>query len=138
MDSITQAHGLTNSEITSPTSVTFAGKDYKLVHLPYDDYVQFMALIEPVIGTIINIINSGEFALTGNAGIIKGLLTVLPELVWLSLKQTNSGITLAYIKSNTKSPTELFNIVIAQVKHNDMIKDFSDFFAQINTMMTSQ
>ena len=134
MDTKKQTFGATNSPVLSETKVVLGTKEYKLVHLPYRDYVQFICLIEPAIKGFF----SGSILIEDTleaSSIIRPLLDVLPELVWLCLKQTDPSITVEQIMKYGKTPTALANIVIAQIKHNNMIQDFSDFFKQATQLV---
>ena len=140
MDKLQIVHGVTNSAATSDTTVQLGDRTFKLVHLPYDDYTDFICLAEPVLKSIMQGLSNGfgDSLAVEATSIVKPLLKTLPEIVFICLKQTDPNITISEIKTLAKSPMPLAKIVVAQAQHNGMIQEFSDFFAQMATMLKAQ
>jgi hypothetical protein len=135
METKKQIHGATNSPVMSETKVMLGNREYKLVHLPYRDYVQFICLVEPALKGVLN----GGFVIDEAleaTSIIRPLLDTLPELAWLCLKQTNPKLTVEDVMEYGKTPVALANIVLAQIKHNNMIEEFASFFTQATTLLS--
>lgn len=130
----------TNTPELSPDEVKFGDKIYKLVYLPYDDYILFLGLLQPIFEALsakskvkLPGIDIGS-ALNANS-ILKFCAHSLPEMTQIALRQTESTITIAEIKETARSPFALVNVVLAQVKKNNVIADFVSFFAQVAPLL---
>lgn len=137
----TIAEAATNEPSLSPDEFLLGEKTYKVVHLSYDDYVAFIAYIQPFfdaivgklgdkIGASIPGINIGK-SLDASV-ILKFCGNSLPEMTRLVIKQTVPSITVDQIKHTPGvTPFTLATIVMQQVIKNNMVKDFATFFVQM-------
>lgn len=133
----------TNSPVLSPDEFQLGDKTFKLVYLPYDDYVQFLGHLQPVLEALVNKkAEKAGIAIPGidlsaslnPSSILKFCSSSLPEMVRLICKQTDAKITTADIKTLARSPFALATIVLKQVSKNEVLKDFTSFFAQVTPL----
>jgi hypothetical protein len=124
----------TNSPSLSSDEIILDGKVFKIVHLKYDDYMLFLTLLAPVLEIILN--QTGQVNNTVNVlHIIELCGKNLPQLVFIVLHQTDPEITVNRVKELCPTPFKMAEVVMLQVKHNQMIKDFASFFPQLTEMM---
>jgi hypothetical protein len=129
--------------MNDPTDVVvkLGGREFPIKDLPYDDYLQFLLKLQPLLESIVGKIASfkgvsmdtGE-SLTSSA-LLKYCGTALPELVRLICKQSVPDVTTDDIKRLCPSPFLMASVVMAQVQQNRMISDFADFFGQVLPLM---
>jgi hypothetical protein len=126
---------------------TLGGRVFNIVDLPYDDYLRFIVLLEPLLKGIVGAATSSisipgmEFsASTLSASSIASFCgESLPEMVRIICSQTEPDITAKEVKTLGKNPFQLAKVVMKQVAQNGLIKDFTDFFGQILPLIqTSQ
>lgn len=132
-----------NSPALSPDEFKLGETTFKIVHLPYDDYVQFLGHIQPILEFLVgkkaekeNVSIPG-IALTPSldaSSLLRFCSNSLPEMVRLVCKQTQPAITTSEIKASAKTPFALAAIVLQQVSRNEIIKDFASFFAQVTPL----
>lgn len=144
----------TNSSSLADTSFEYGGRTFKLLHLEYDSYLEFMAFLQPLLEGI-----AGKFAASqginlpglsvpdlsaevATASLMKFCKKDLPAMACivcnqqaLHEKDESLAVTAAWVKKHAKTPFELVSIVLKQVNKNQMIKDFSDFFVQMLPMV---
>jgi hypothetical protein len=136
--------------VNAPASTfTLGDRTFELKDLPYDDYVEFVGYVSPLIDTLINRvavkntlgipgidINPSKL---GSEHVLAFCKAELPKMVRLVCRQTDPNITEDDIKALAGRPTVLANIVMLQMGHNGIIKDFTDFFGQmVATLKTSR
>ena len=130
----------TNSPALSSEQFQLGDAIYKVVHLPYDDYVEFIAHLQPFMDALAEkIASSAGVSVPGlhltepvsSSLLLKFCGNSLPELVRIIVKQTRPDITAEQVKEQGKNPFVLAAIVLKQVAYNGMIRDFASFFAQI-------
>jgi len=117
------------------------GRTFKIVDLPYDDYLRFILLMEPLVQMLVQSASqSGKVSIPGMEldtssisamGLARYCGDSLPEMVRIICSQTEPEITVEEIKKLGRNPFVLAKIVILQVSQNGIIRDFTDFFAQI-------
>lgn len=141
METPTQAEvtrAVTNDPALSENEVTLSGRTFKLVDLPYDDYLVFLAHLEPLFSALFGQVLPGKRQ--GGAISVASVLThcgkVLPEMVRISLKQTEPEITVEDVKK-MGNPFTLSAVVLRQIEQNRMVADLTDFFVQILPLMTT-
>ncbi len=127
-----------NSPKLSDIKFTLGEKEFKVIDLSYDSYLQFITHLTPLLEIFV-----GSLAATGgvrvltptadiNAGsIIKYCGESLPEIVCIVCNQTDTSVTKEDVKKWAKSPFALCHIVLLQIEKNAIISDFASFFQQI-------
>lgn len=144
----------TNSPALAPEGFNFGGRDFKLLHLDYESYLDFTFFLQPLLegvaakfmsskGVSLPGIEIPEFEGSNIAGyFLKFCRSELPAMVCIVCnQQPGEKITPEWVKKNAKSPFQLAKIVMLQVGKNQMVSEFADFFGQILPavmMMTSQ
>jgi hypothetical protein len=115
-------------------------REFDIKDLPYDSYIAFVSHLAPLIEVLVKKMSGTQVSIPGinlessafsTDKIILLCKDTLPEMVQLMCKETDPDITVADVKALAKRPTVLANAVIRQVKQNEMIQDFTDFFAQV-------
>jgi hypothetical protein len=132
-------HAATNSPELSTAEVQLGGRTFKVVHLPYKEYLLFLSKLQPLMEAVFGHVSSKiGFSVDGPqlsgiaaGSIFKYCLNDLPEMASIVLRQTDPTITAEIVTEQTSSPFELTNIVFAQIEHNKMIDHIMDFFVQI-------
>lgn len=136
----------TNNPALSPDEFKLGETTFKIVHLPYDDYVSFIAYLQPFLDAITSkMADKVKISVPGldigkaidGTLLIKFCGTSLPEMARLICKQTYPNITVDQIKKDAGTPFILANIVLQQVIKNGMLRDFASFFAQIAPLFKS-
>src|SRR6185312_10862269 len=136
------ARAVTNDPALALDSFTLGDVEYKLVDLPYDDYIVFVSLLEPLINTFVKgaagkrgISLNGLEVASSSEMTVSSLLTYchasLPQMVQVICRQTDPAITTDAIKVAGKTPFRLAEIVLKQIIHNNIIKDFASFFQSV-------
>lgn len=119
---------------------------FSIHDLPYDDYIAFVALSQPLVEVLINKVAGRNRAISvpgielkpediNIASIVTTLGKVLPDMVCLMCKQSDPTVTVAEVKTLGRTPFALAVAVFKQIKQNGMIRDFADFFVQLTTML---
>jgi hypothetical protein len=127
----------TNSPALSLEEFNLGDRNFKIVDLSYDSYVEFLTLLSPLIESVFGSIASASgipgVNVDANAfnvsSIIKHCAKTLPQLVQLICNQTED-ISVDEVKRLGKTPMVLGGVVLKQLQRNNIIKDFADFFAQ--------
>ena len=130
-------------------SYKFGSRTFELKHLAYDDYMKFVKLAQPLIETIAQMagedLSGGVTQIAFNAmaldfdTVIKLSGDNLPQLAWLALKASDPKIKPEEVKALAVEsnpgcpPMAMAEVVLVQVKHNQMIKGFVDFFQRLAT-----
>lgn len=127
---------MTNDPALSDHKVKLGDREFTLVDLPYDDYMTFIAHLQPFLEFVGGKLSGGlvksqeSSALEQAGGLIKYCASALPEMVHICLRQTEPDITISDIKVLAKSPIPMTNVVFAQINKNRMLEEFSELFIQ--------
>lgn len=138
-----QIRAATNSPELSEETFQLGDQTFKIIDLPYDDYLQFVSLLSPLLDAFISKLtpaasipginlDSGKVT---TAAVMKYCGTSLPEMVRIVCSQTDPAITVETVKAKGKNPFRLAGIVMLQISRNNIIGDFADFFAQIAPLL---
>jgi len=108
------------------------------VDLPYDSYLKFLALLQPLFQAFASRF-TGKTGLSFGASmapveLVTTCAEVLPELACIVCEQTDPLITVEEVKK-LGNPLKLASLVVTQIKFNRMIQDIADFFVQILPLM---
>ncbi len=134
----------TNDPSLSPDEFQLGDKKFKVVHLPYDDYVAFLSMLQPFLeGLMHNLAEKANVSVPGIAlgaapdasSLITFCLKSLPDMACIVCKQTDSSITVGEVKRLGGTPFALAGVVLKQISKNKMIKDFSSFFALVTPLL---
>lgn len=135
----------TNAPELSTISVTLGDRAFKVVDLEYDDYMVFLAKLQPLLMSFASAV-AGRFGVAAPdldvstvnpASVIQYCGQDLPEMACIVCRQTDPGITVDDVKKLGKTPFALAKVVLAQVKQNRVINDLMDFFAQVLPLLTA-
>jgi len=131
---------MTNDAALSERSFDLGGREFKVVDLAYDDYVKFLALLQPLLESVATKIaaykglvptaDAADTPITA-AGVLKYCVKELPELVCIVCRATDPTVTVDEVKALGKNPFKLAGVVLTQIDHNKIIKDIGDFFVQM-------
>jgi hypothetical protein len=120
---------------------TGESRTFDLKDLDYDSYIEFCDLARPIITAV-----SGALDIKSDGGEVKlgfdpmgldfgELLKLagkeLPRMVWLCCKMSDPKIKVEDVKRLAHRPHVLLEIVLMQIKHNEIVKEFADFFPRI-------
>lgn len=132
------ARAATNDPALSLSEFVLGDKTFKIVDLAYDDYIKFLALLQPLIEGVVNgASTAGSFDVAGIhvasegftvQGILKYCTTKLPEMVRIICAATDPSVTVDDVKRLGRNPFRLAEIVLKQIAQNKMIQDFASFF----------
>lgn len=120
-------------------------REFELKDLEYDSYIEFVDLARPIIAAVAGAVqsrdNHGEFQLAFDpAGIDFGELIrlagkELPRMALIVCRQSDPKIKLDDVKRLGRRPMQLLEIVLQQIKQNQIVQEFSDFFPRIATAL---
>lgn len=142
---VTVKPALTQGDINKAVSnegygtVTLGGKEFDIKHFSYDDYLEFVELVPPVMSAFAKGLEINADPVHGAAlqfnpmaidhkALIKVAKNELVRMAWLCLKQSQPGISQRDVKALARHPMELLDVVMRFVEHNEMVKVFADFF----------
>lgn len=143
--SLTQ-RDVTRAAVNLPAGQFALGERIFDIHdLSYDSYIAFIAYLTPLIEHVVQKIAGGQGVVIPGIDLSTSLFSAtnilslcgkeLPEMVQLMCKESDPTITVEEVKALAKRPTVLVSAIIKQIKQNEMIKDFADFFAQVLSVM---
>lgn len=129
-------------------SFVLGGRTFPIKDLGYDDYIEFIKLSKPVVEAVLGAVSvatdeHGEAqvnleptgvdfdALIDMAG------TNLPRLAWMCCRQSDTRITVDEVKRLARRPMELMDVVLAQIKHNQIVEELAKFFPRLVTSLTT-
>jgi hypothetical protein len=136
----------TNHPSLSTDEFVLGDRTYKVVSLPYDDYITFLTYLQPFLDGIVGkIADKAEVSIPGislsspidASAFVRFCGKSLPEMARLICKQTNPDITVDEIKVQAGNPFVLASIVLKQVNKNKMIATFASFFGQLTPLLKS-
>jgi hypothetical protein len=134
------AFAATNDPALAATEFTLGERTFKVLNLPYEDYVKFLGHLQPVLEGITagaaNKPAEGESDF-GIGTILKHCADVLPHMVQLSAKQTDPTITVERCKELCPSPLRMATIVLKQIQQNRIVSDIADFFVLMLPVMSA-
>jgi hypothetical protein len=140
-----QAVNISNDEIVfAATNAPELAKDefqlgdrtFKIVYLPYDEYILFFAKLEPVLQALAAKlghrfgVSMPDGAGFDGSAIMRYCLADIPAMVQIIARQTEPDITIEEIKALGRTPFALAAIVMKQIERNEFIKDIAAFFGQ--------
>lgn len=137
------ARAATNDPNLSDEQFVLGDRTFKIVDLSYDGYLEFMALLQPMMDGIVGVFTKTNVNLPGislpkvtealnPSKILKFCAKELPEMAAVVCRGTDKSITADWIKQQKPTPTpfRLAAIVLKQVTRNNVLADFMDFFVQ--------
>jgi hypothetical protein len=127
------ARAVSNDPALSEVSFELGDRTFKIVDLAYDDYLAFLAELQPLVEAMFGSVMSSGSSLgeLSAQSILKYCGRSLPEMVRIVCRQTDPDITTDEVKRLAKSPFKLAWVVLKQVEQNNMVKEFADFFGSI-------
>jgi len=136
LDKLDVAEAALNDPNFNRDEVVLGDQTFKIMHLEYDDYIQFVAYLEPFFNVLLS--NTGLSKTEANLD-FKSLITLckndLPEMGRLVLKQSKPDITIEEVKSLCKTPFKICDLVFLQYHKNETVKEFQSFFPQLVTIL---
>lgn len=131
----------TNDPVLSEVKVKLGDREFPILDLPYDDYIKFLAHLQPLMEVFlgkIGAIQGVEMPVASSlnaASLVAYCAADLPEMVQIIIAQSDPTVTAEEVKRQGKNPFKLAAIVLEQIQQNRMIADFSDFFLQVLPLM---
>lgn len=126
-------------------SFQIGDREFPLKDLGYDDYLEFVDLARPIVEIIYGALEldgqSGDAGVSFNPASIdmKSLIKIssheLPRMAWICCKQSDPNIKIADVKRLAGRPFALLEVVLMQIQHNQLIKEFSDFFPRVGKII---
>jgi hypothetical protein len=125
--------------LTHPKTGEF--KEFELEDLDYDSYIEFCELARPIVSSVYN-----AFSINSEAGEVKlgfdptsvdfsELLRLagkeLPKMAWLCCRLSDPKIKIEEVKRLAHRPHAMLEVVMMQIKHNQIVQEFADFFPRI-------
>jgi len=129
----------TNSPSLAKNTVILGDRTFPIVDLPYDAFIRFLALLQPLLEVFASKITGGLTSSTGGftaSSIVTYLADSLPELALICVEQTDPTMTVQKVKEMGRTPFALANIVIKQIEANKIIGEISDFFVTLLPLLT--
>lgn len=121
-------------------------RTFERKHLTYDAYLEFIELAQPIVGEMINAFEpgnqNGELQIQFNPTaldyqkLIKLAGKELPRLALLCVQASDPKLKIDELKRLAPRPQAMLEIVLGQVAHNEMVKEFADFFQTIARQLT--
>lgn len=131
----------TNDPLLSDRKVRLGEREFTVVDLEYDAYLEFMAYMKPLLecalSAIPGVAGAGVSELLTPASLVSYCSKELPQMARLVCAQTDPDITVADVKRLGKTPFALAMVVLAQIEQNDMIRVVKDFFVQTAPLLKS-
>lgn len=143
---------LTTSDIAKAVSNTGYGtfeigdRTFEIRDLDYDSYVEFCDLARPIISAVASGFDitqtNGEVGLNFSpmsldfSAIMKSCANELPRMAWLCCRQADPKITEGTVKNLARRPHILLEVILMQIKQNNIIAEFQDFFPRLATLLT--
>lgn len=116
-------------------------REFDIKDLSYDDYIEFCDLARPIITSVSESLevtqDNGQLDLQFNfvnldfEKILKLAQKELPRMAWICCRQSDPKIKIEEVKRLAHRPQAMLEVVLAQIKHNEMVKEFADFFPRI-------
>lgn len=129
-------------------SFTLGDRQFEIKDLDYDSYIEFCNLARPIIAAVSGALelsdgknNNGEMGLSFNPATMDfdqliGLAgKELPRMAHICCRQSDPKIKVDEVKRLARRPHFLLEAVLLQVKHNQLVKEFADFFPRIAAAM---
>lgn len=130
---------------TGHGTFTLGDREFEIKDLEYDDYLLFCRKAQPIIMAVTGCINTtaedGRIGVKFNAmGLdFPKLLELagdeLVKMAWICCKQSEPAITERQVKKLAKRPMALLEVVIIQIKQNNLVQEFVDFFQRVSGRM---
>lgn len=126
-------------------SFMLGDREFPIKSLAYDDYLEFVDLARPIVEAVANSLElqseSGDPSIGFNPvnldfkQLIKLAGTELPRMAWICCKQSDPKISINDVKRLARRPFPLIEIVLLQVKHNELVKEFQSFFPRLGKII---
>lgn len=129
------AHAATNSPELSTHSFKLGDREFHVVFLPFDDYIEFLTYLEPLLTSLAGSAIDGFNPLALAQAILQYCKQSLPQMVCLMCKQTDPTMTPETVKELARNPFTLARAVLVQVQHDKMVEELGSFFEQIVGLM---
>ena len=124
-----------------------AARTFPIKDLSYDAYIEFLKVGKPILDLVIGAITvttdeNGDSQIAFNKEavdldlVIEMAGTSLPRLAHLCCKQSDPKITVDQVKALARRPMDLLDVVLKQVKHNQLVQEFADFFPRLVTSLS--
>jgi hypothetical protein len=130
----------TNDPSLATRTVTLGDREFPIVDLPYSEYLAYLTKLQPLIqgvagrlGAMRGLVEPTELGL---GTLMEYCVNDLPEMVQISLRQTDPGITVEQVKKLGKTPFKLAYVVLAQIEQNNIISEVADFFVQMLPLLS--
>lgn len=141
------ARAATNSPLLSPDKFKLGDVEFTIKDLSYDDYMEFITMLSPVIDTLFskvaerNGVSIPGVQINTSSISIKAIFDYcandLPEMAHIVTRQSQPDLSVEEIKNLGKTPIMLAQIVMAQLKRNNVIAEMADFFRLLQPMISS-
>jgi len=122
----------TNAPELSTRTVPLGDREFKVVDLEYDDYLLFMAQLQPLLegllGNLPGVRGLGLSSVLSPTDIMRYCGKSLVDMAVIVCKQTDPSVTAEEVKRLAKSPFKLVTVVMAQIEQNNIIGELKDFF----------
>src|SRR5690348_17436484 len=87
-----------NAPALATRTFTLGDKEYPVLDLPYDDYIQFLALLQPFLdaltGQVAKVAGLGESQSTSASNLLRYCAANLPDMVQITARQSVPSITI--------------------------------------------
>jgi hypothetical protein len=120
---------------------TLGTREFPVKDLGYDDYIEFVRLSKPLLTVMASTMEltpkDGDLTLDFDPTKLDMdvLLDVagddLPKMAWICCRQSDPKIALSEVKALARRPWAMLQVVLQQVKQNDLVKEFADFFPHL-------
>ena len=139
----------TNNPALAKDEFILGGRTFKVVHLGYRQYMEFISKLEPLLtaltskltGRLTGSVSLPGIQLTDSSALLKFCADELPALTSLvcnmqaiTEKRREDEVTAEWVEDVAEDPFQLVNIVAAQITKNNMIVKFASFFLQMLPM----
>lgn len=124
----------TNDPAPSP-SFTLGNREFKILDLPYKEYIRFFSHLKPMVGAVVGAIAMSRGVPMGtpafdSMSLITYCSDELPEMVRIVCAQSDPTITTEEVMELGKTPFALARVAAMQINRNNMINDFMDFLKE--------
>jgi hypothetical protein len=140
------ARAAINSPLLSPDNFKLGDVEFTIKDLSYDDYMEFITMLSPVIDTLFSKVaersgvNIPGVQINTSSISIKAIFDYcandLPNMAHIVTRQSRPDLDVEAIKNLGKTPIMLAQVVMAQLKRNNVIAEMADFFRLLQPMMS--
>lgn len=140
------ARAAINSPLLSPDKFKLSDEEFTIKDLSYDDYMEFITMLAPVIDTLFSKVADRAGVSIPGVNINASAISVkaifdycakdLPQMAHIVTRQSRPDLGIEEIKRLGKTPILLAQVVMAQLKRNNVIAEMADFFRLLQPMMS--